>query len=273
MDILDNDNFDLLLKASAVTLPTKIYKTLRMVEDGQLTKDAATQVFARLASERYPGDRLAVSKFLSDGDGSRLMNAMVASERVAKMTGSNDMQSNPANRQRPQPEPDVEHPSEDVTFNTDGAPNKFAAAAREMAVGHAKLLGLSLQDAMTDLIENSQYYRLLLRAAGESFDKDARSAEISSAAPKSAKPHREDTGVKGAGARKPKHRQSVDPNDQDNSEDTTKSYASAACDYAHSLALEHAARHSCSLDKSYSDLLASDRFFQNIWKLGTVRSA
>ena len=78
-----------------------------MVEDGQLSGDAATQVFAHLASERYPGDKLAVSKFMADGDGSRLNNAMVVAERTAKMTGSYDQSNNPASEQRPQPEPSV----------------------------------------------------------------------------------------------------------------------------------------------------------------------
>ena len=46
-------------------------------------------------------------------------------------------------------------------------------------MSHAKSNGVSVRDAMDDLTENSQYFRLLLRAAGENIDKATGSAEIS----------------------------------------------------------------------------------------------
>ena len=215
MDILSNDNFSLLLKAETITLSTKIYKSLRMVESGALSKEAATQVFAHLASERYPGDKLALAKFMADGDGARLCNAMVIAERLAK--------TNPAKLQRPAKKPKVEDADEEVETEE-----------------------------------------------GE-VDKDRRSQEISA----SAKPEHYDARGKKPGKRKPDHRQSVDPNDQDRSDDdsddgsATKSHAHAAADYCHSLAKAHSASHGCSLDSSYGQLLSGDRFFQGIWKLAS----
>jgi hypothetical protein len=177
MDILSDDNFGLLLKASAVTLPTKIHKTLRMVEDGKLTKEAATQVFAHLATERYGADRLAVSKFMADGDGQRLCNAMVVAERAVKL----NERANPASEQRPQPEPSAEQPSEAPTTNADeNTPNKFAAYAKEMIDAHAAQNGISQHHAIDDLLKTSPYFRILLNAAkGQTVQHSRATQEVS----------------------------------------------------------------------------------------------
>jgi hypothetical protein len=157
MDILSNENFDLLLKSAAVTMPTKIFKTIKMAEAGELGGKGASDIFNFLAAERYPRDKLAVSKFMADEDGGRLNNALVRAERAAKIE-----HYNPANEQKPQPQPDVEHPSNEPTHN---APNKFANAAQEMAVAHANQNQISIHHAYDDLLKTSQYFRLLLRAA------------------------------------------------------------------------------------------------------------
>ena len=159
MDILSDDNFGLLLKMASATLPTKIFKTIDMAEKGELG-NAGPQIFRFLAEERYPGDRLAVSKFMADDDGSRLNNVLVRAERAAKIE-----RYNPANQQRPASQPDVEHPSDEATTGGDDTPNKWAAYAQEMAVAHAQQNQISIHHAYDDLLKTSQYFRLLLRAA------------------------------------------------------------------------------------------------------------
>ena len=160
MDILSDDNFGLLLKMSSATLPTKIFKTIQMAEKGELDTEAATQIFKFLAEERYPGDCLAVSKFMADDDGSRLNNVLVRAERAAKIE-----RYNPANQQRPASQPDVEHLSDEASTGGDDTPNKWAAYAQEMAVAHAQQNQISIHHAYDDLLKTSQYFRLLLRAA------------------------------------------------------------------------------------------------------------
>jgi hypothetical protein len=159
MNYLSDDNYGNLLKMASITLPTKIHKTIEMAEKGELGNDAS-RVFRFLAEERYPGDRLAVSKFMADDDGSRLNNVLVRAERAAKIE-----HYNPANQQRPASQPDVEHPSEEATTGGEDTPNKWAAYAQEMAVAHANQNGISIHHAYDDLLKTSQYFRLLLRAA------------------------------------------------------------------------------------------------------------
>ena len=232
MDILDNENFDLLLKAATISLPTKIHKSLRMVESGALSKEAATQVFAHLASERYPGDKLGLSKFLADGDGARLMNAMVVAERTAKSEpptrGHNDQSDNPANRNRSAKKPKVEDADEEVETE-EGTADK--------ATGSAEISSAAPTSAKPE-----RY--------------DARGKK-----PGKRKPdHRQSVDP---------NDQDRSDEDSDDFTDTAKSRSSAAADYCHSLALEHSAREGCSLDKSYGALLSGDRFFQCIWKLAS----
>jgi hypothetical protein len=157
MNILSNENFDLLLKTAAVTMPTKIHKTIEMAEAGELSGSVASRVFNHLAGERYPGNPLAISKFMADEDGGRLNNALVRAERAAKI-----QHYNPASEQTPAPQPSVEKPSDEPTHN---AQNKFANAAQEMAVAHANQNKFSIHHAYDDLLKNSQYFRLLLAAA------------------------------------------------------------------------------------------------------------
>jgi hypothetical protein len=182
MHIMNDENFGLLLKAAVVTLPTKIEKTIQMAEKGELGNDAS-RIFAFLASERYPGDRLAISKFMSDEDGSRLNNALVRAERAAKLQGHFDPSHNPANEQKPQPEPNVAHPSEEPTTNADeDTPSKFAAYAKEMIDAHAAQNGISQHHAIDDLLKTSPYFRILLNAAkGQTVQHSRATQEISGA--------------------------------------------------------------------------------------------
>ena len=171
MNMLSDENFDLLIKSAAVTMPTKIFKTVEMVEAGKLSGATAAYAFNHLAAEAFPGDKLAVSKFLN-GEGQALSNAMVRAERTEKIH-----RVNPASEQAPQPEPGVEHPSEEPTHN---ATDKFAAAAQEMAEAHVKAgLAPSIHHAYSDLLQNNAYFRLLLKASNGQVQHSRASQEAS----------------------------------------------------------------------------------------------
>lgn len=176
MDTLSDENFGLLIKMANITVPTKIYKTIEMAEAGKLSGKAASDVFQFLAQERYPGTKLAVSKFMADDDGSRLNNVLVRAERAAKIE-----RYNPANQQRPAPQPDVEHPSEEPTTGDGDTPGKFAVYAKEMIDAHSRQTGLSAHHSIDELLKTSQYFRLLLRAAKGQVHHSRATQELSGA--------------------------------------------------------------------------------------------